>query len=68
MNSHDEFLEGFGDALGIADPETRQLHYEAWLEDTGMTEVERIDIEGHGYIVGLEAGNYYKKEVLHANA
>ena len=57
-----DFLEGFADALGISDPSELQGHYEAWLDDLGMSEVERIDIEGTGYIGGLEAGTLYKDE------
>jgi len=62
MSDHDEFLEGFADALGISDPSEIQGHYEAWLADLGMSKVELIDIEGTGYIGGLEAGAIYKEE------
>ena len=66
MSQHDDFLEGFGDALrvvGITDSDEREAHYGAWLESTGMNDVERIDLEGGGYETGLEAGTEYRKQL-----
>jgi hypothetical protein len=61
--NHDDFLEGFADALGLTDPEQIRAHYEAWLRSTGMSEIERIDYEGEGYETGLETGSEYRKEL-----
>jgi hypothetical protein len=66
MSQHDDFLEGFGDALrvvGITDSDEIEAHYGAWLESTGMNDVERIDLEGGGYETGLEAGTEYRKQL-----
>ena len=63
MNAHDDFLEGFGDALGISDPEEIEHHYQRWVQLSGLNEVELIDLE-IGYQTGLEVGNQYKTEHL----
>jgi hypothetical protein len=66
--SHEDFLEGFGDAMGITDPDELQTHYETWLRESGMTDVERIDLEGTGYQTGLEAGHQYKQQIANENS
>jgi hypothetical protein len=63
MSAHDDFLEGFADALGLTDPEQVQYHYQNWIEASGLNPVELIDIE-QGYQTGLEAGSSYKREFL----
>src|SRR5262249_23627008 len=60
QSQHDDFLEGFADALGLSDPEQINACYQAWLEESEMSDVERIDFEGGGYQAGLEAGHYWK--------
>jgi hypothetical protein len=62
MSQHDDFLEGFADAMGLSDPEQIQGHYQAWLASMGMSSAQRIDLEGGGYETGLEAGNDYRKQ------
>jgi hypothetical protein len=66
MSEHDDFLEGFADALrvvNITGQDEIEEHYRKWLEWTGMNDVERIDIEGGGYETGLEAGTEYRKQL-----
>jgi hypothetical protein len=63
-SQHDDFLEGFADALGVKDPNELQLHYQNWIRESGMSDAERIDIEGSGYQAGLEAGHHYKQSHL----
>jgi hypothetical protein len=63
-SQHDDFLEGFSDALGIKDPNELERHYESWIREVGMSDAERIDIEGSGYQAGLEAGYHYKQSQL----
>ena len=65
MNSHEDFLEGFADALAITDPDEIQTRYQIFLSDSGMTDVERIDLEGTGYQTGLEVGHQYKEQLQH---
>jgi hypothetical protein len=65
MSKVDDFLEGFGDALNISDPEELAYHYERWLVASELTNpVERTDIESGGYQTGLEAGSWYASEYL----
>ena len=56
MTKHHDFLRGFGNALGMTDCDEIQSHYEAWLQSTGMNDVERIDYESGGYQTGFETG------------
>jgi hypothetical protein len=54
MSQHDDFLEGFGDALrvvDITDADEIEAHYKAWLKSTGLNDVERIKLEDGGYDV-----------------
>lgn len=61
MNQHEEFLEGFGDALG-EDKEMAQAHYWEWVDERGLNITEVIDAESGGYLSGLEAGKWYREE------
>jgi hypothetical protein len=56
-NSHEEFLKGFGDALGVSNPE---FHYARFLERLGLSQAEQADMEQAGYQAGLEAAAWYK--------
>lgn len=59
---HDDFLEGFGDALGLTDRAEIEAHYRRWLLAQDMNAVELIDYESGGYETGLETGDEYKEE------
>ena len=62
-SQHDDFLEGFADALGLKDPRDIQYHYELWLFESGpWNVVELIDFESAGYETGLEVGAQYKQK------
>lgn len=64
MSQHVDFLEGFGDALKLSDPEQIAYHYERWVQAAGLTNsAERIDIESGGYEAGLEAATWYEREL-----
>jgi len=60
--SHDEFVVGFGDGSGVSEPAQRALAYARWVAESGLNEIELIDLETGGYLTGLEAGNLYRKE------
>jgi hypothetical protein len=66
MSAHDDFLEGFGDALGLSDSEEILAHYQKWIQLEGLNEVELIDLE-IGYQTGLEVGQHYKETRLDKN-
>ena len=62
MTQHDDFLEGFHDALGShLSPEELERHYHAWVFQSEMNIPELIDFESTGYQTGLEAGTYFKQ-------
>ena len=64
MNQHEDFLEGFGDALGLRveiDSALIQAHYRVWLAGSGMNTAERTDYESGGYETGLETGAEYRR-------
>jgi hypothetical protein len=58
-NNHDEFLRGFGHALGVSNPDS---HYARFLERLGLSEAEQADMEEPGYQAGLEAGAWHQNE------
>ena len=58
-NNHEEFLKGFGDALGVSNPD---FHYARFLERLGLSQAEQADLEEPGYQAGLEAGAWYERE------
>jgi hypothetical protein len=62
MSQHEDFLQGFGDALGLTDSRQIETTYQAWLASEGLTEDERIDLETEGYQTGYETGEEYRKE------
>jgi hypothetical protein len=62
MTQHEDFLRGFGDAMGLTDARQIETTYQAWLASEGLTEDERIDLETEGYQTGYETGEEYKKQ------
>ena len=62
MTQHEDFLRGFGDALGLTDSRQIETTYQAWLDSEGLTEDERIDLETEGYQPGYETGEEYRKQ------
>lgn len=61
---HEAFCEGFRDALPSEHRDHWQAHYAIWRESLPLNDVELIDLEGLGYVTGLEAGHVYSKKVL----
>jgi hypothetical protein len=48
MSQHEDFLRGFGDAMGLSDLLEIERHYQVCLQAEGRSEVERIDYETAG--------------------
>jgi hypothetical protein len=61
-NNHEEFLKGFGDAIGVSNLSSIQFHYARFLERLGLSQAEQADMEQPGYQAGLEAGAWYDRE------
>jgi hypothetical protein len=62
MSQHEDFLEGFAHALGLSkDSPSLRTHYQEWIIQNDLSEVEVTDIESAGYAAGVEVGNNYKE-------
>ena len=62
MSQHEDFLEGFAHALGLSkDSSSLRTHYQEWIIQNDLSEVEVTDIESAGYAAAVEAGNNYKE-------
>lgn len=63
MNQHNEFLRGFGDAMGLSDmPAAIESAYIHWRETEDLNPVDLIDLESGGYQTGVDVGRRWKFE------